>query len=142
MQDGNQWAAELLLGVEALNSSKDLKTTDHQRSASYAAGFKHIERAFNSNQKNAASANCLAEYFIRRGDARRALKLSERAIQYADTLAVVQEGRLRAARVAHMEKRYDDAFGQYNLAKSLPLASIGMAQIHILKGEPFRPQLL
>ena len=131
-----------MLGVEALNASKDAKATEHQRSASFAAGFKHIERAFNANQKNAASANCLAEFFIRRGDARKALKLSERAIQYADTLAVVQEGRLRAARVAHMEKRYDDAFTQYNLAKSLPLASIGMAQIHILKGECFRQQLV
>ena len=126
-----------MLGVEALNASKDAKATEHQRSTSFASGFKHIERAFNANQKNAAAANCLAEFFIRRGDARKALKLSERAIQYADTLAVVQEGRLRAARVAHMEKRYDDAFTQYNLAKSLPLASIGMAQIHILKGERF-----
>ena len=41
-----------------------------------------------------------------------------------------------------MEKRYDDASTQYNLAKSLPRASIGMAQIHILKGERFDQQLV
>ena len=41
-----------------------------------------------------------------------------------------------------MEKRYDGAFAQYNLAKSLPRASIGMAQIHILKGERFSRQLV
>ncbi len=84
--------------------------TEHQRGSSFASGFTHIERAFNASQKNTASANCLSGIFTRRGDARKALKLSERAIQYADTLAVVREGRLRAARVAHMEKRYDDAF--------------------------------
>ena len=70
------------------------------------------------------------------------MKLSERAIQYADMLAIEQEGRLRAAKVAHMEKRYEAAFTQYNLAKSLPLAGIGLAQIHILKGESFRRRLV
>ena len=51
IQDANPWAAKLLLGVEALDASKDVKATEHQRSASFAAGFEHIERAFNANQK-------------------------------------------------------------------------------------------
>jgi RNA polymerase-associated protein CTR9 len=63
------------------------------------------------------------------------LKLAERAIQFADTLAVVNEGHLRAGRVAHLEGRYDDAITHYNGAKNLPLASIGIAQCHIKKSE-------
>jgi len=118
-------------------------------------GSKHIERSFGTNQKNAANANCLSEYFIRRGEPRKvclalwtclaciekkifflkALKLAERAIQFADTLAVVNEGHLRAGRVAHLEGRYDDAITHYNAAKNLPLASIGIAQCYINKSE-------
>ena len=41
-----------------------------------------------------------------------------------------------------MEKCYEAAFTQYDLAKSLPLAGIEIAQIHILKGESFRQRLV
>ncbi|KIM30492.1 hypothetical protein M408DRAFT_15487 [Serendipita vermifera MAFF 305830] len=129
------WVPELLLGLEALNASKDSKRTEEQRHHAYAVGSKHIERSFGTNQKNAANANCLSEYFIRRGEPRKALKLAERAIQFADTLAVVNEGHLRAGRVAHLEGRYDDAITHYTAAKNLPLASISIAQCHIKKGE-------
>jgi len=98
-------------------------------------GSKHIERSFGTNQKNAANANCLSEYFIRRGEPRKALKLAERAIQFADTLAVVSEGHLRAGRVAHLEGRYDDAISHYGHAKNIPLASIGIAQCYMKKGK-------
>ncbi|KAG8810480.1 hypothetical protein FRC17_002919 [Serendipita sp. 399] len=64
-----------------------------------------------------------------------ALKLAERAIQFADSLTVLSEGHLRAGRVAHLEERYDDAINHYNHAKNLPLASIGIAQCHIKRGE-------
>ncbi|PVG02568.1 TPR-like protein [Serendipita vermifera] len=130
-----QWATELLLGLESLNSSKDGKKTEEQRHQAYAQGSKSIQRAFTMNQKSAAAANCLSEYFIRRGETQKALKLAERAIQFADTLAVVNEGYLRAGRVAHLEGRYDDAITHYTNARNLPLASLGIAQCHIKKGE-------
>lgn len=131
----NHWVPQLLLGLESLNASKDSQRTEEQRHHAYTVGSKHIERAFHINQKNGATANCLSEYFIRRGEARKALKLAERSIQYADSITILSEGHLRAGRVAHLEGRYDDAITHYTNAKNLPLASIGIAQCHIKRGE-------
>ncbi|KAG9042943.1 hypothetical protein FS842_001965, partial [Serendipita sp. 407] len=133
--DSGHWVPQLLLGLEALNASKDPQKTEEQRRQAYATGSKYIERSFHGNQKNGATANCLSEYFIRRGEQRKALKLAERAIQFADSITVLSEGHLRAGRVAHLEERYDDAINHYNHAKNLPLASIGIAQCHIKRGE-------
>lgn len=47
---------------------------------------------------------------------------------------MVNEGHLRAGRVAHLEGRYDDAMSHYASARGLSLASIGIAQCHIKKG--------
>jgi hypothetical protein len=70
-----------LLGLEALNASKDSKKTEEQRHHAYAVGSKHIERSFGTNQKNAANANCLSEYFIRRGEPRKVCLLPRAADQ-------------------------------------------------------------
>jgi len=70
-QQPKHWVPQLLLGLEALNASKDLSKTEEQRTQAFTIGSKHIERSFGINQKNAASANCLSEYFIRRGEPRK-----------------------------------------------------------------------
>lgn len=67
-----------------------------------------------------------------------ALKLAERTIQYADTLTVLTEGYIRAARVYHAEDKIVEATKYYNKAKegqpTNVLAAIGLTQMHLKNG--------
>ena len=121
-------------------------------------GSKLIERAFNSNQRNASAANALCDIFLRKGQHKRvrqfphytpaerlteipqALKLAERTIQFADTLAVLTDGYIRAGRVCHAQGSYGDALKHYKQAsegqsKNI-LAAIGFAQMQLRNGRP------
>jgi RNA polymerase-associated protein CTR9 len=118
-------------------------------------GSKLIERAFNSNQRNASAANALCDIFLRKGQHKRvsrfphiptgmltetwqALKLAERTIQFADTLVVLTDGYIRAGRVCHAQGSYSDALKHYKQAaegqsKNVP-AAIGFAQMQLRNG--------
>ena len=118
-------------------------------------GSKLIERAFNSNQRNASAANALCDIFLRKGQHKRvsrfthipsvmltetwqALKLAERTIQFADTLVVLTDGYIRAGRVSHAQGSYNDALKHYKQAaegqsKNVP-AAIGFAQMQLRNG--------
>ncbi|KAG1725277.1 uncharacterized protein EDB91DRAFT_1169030 [Suillus paluster] len=116
----SKWSAQLLLGLESINASKTENLSEKDRAQAFLAGTKFIEKAFNANQKSAAAANALCELFLRKGSYKRALKLAERTIQFADTLTLLTEGNLRAARV-WPAKTY--------------LGAIGMAQMQIQNDE-------
>jgi tetratricopeptide (TPR) repeat protein len=68
-----------------------------------------------------------------------ALKLAERTIQFADTLAVLTDGYIRAGRVCHAEGSYNDALKHYKQAAegqtNNVLAAIGFAQMQLRNGE-------
>ena len=68
------------------------------------------------------------------------MKLAERTIQFADTLTVLTEGYLRAARVLQAEGSHADAAKYFITAnQGQPgnvLAAIGLAQTHLKKGGP------
>ena len=70
-----------------------------------------------------------------------ALKLAERTIQFADTLAVLTDGYIRAGRVCHAEGSYSDALKHYKqAAEGQPknvLAAIGFAQMQLRNGRQF-----
>jgi len=122
-------------------------------------GSKLIERAFNSNQRNASAANALCDIFLRKGQYKRvrlyfrmtlagilietvqALKLAERTVQFADTMAVLTEGHIHAGRVCHAEGSYGDALKHYKQAtEGQPknvLAAIGFAQMQLRNGGLF-----
>ncbi|KIJ58708.1 hypothetical protein HYDPIDRAFT_171184 [Hydnomerulius pinastri MD-312] len=114
--------------------------TEHDRAQSFLTGTKHIERAFNANRESAAAANALCELFLRKGNLRRALKLAERTIQFADTLTLLTEGNLRAARVLHAQGSLKDAGRHYRIATegqpNYVLGAIGMAQMQMQDGTP------
>lgn len=140
------WAANLLLGLEAINSSKDPQTGDEEeRAAAYFKGTKLLERSFKANNKNAAAANALCSYFRRRGDHRAALKLAERTIQFADILALFASGHIHAGTLAQAEAqagnttRLQDASKHFQAAlKGSPknaLAAIGLSQVQISHDE-------
>ncbi|KAI0250124.1 RNA polymerase II-associated protein [Lactifluus subvellereus] len=134
-----EWSGQLLLGLEALNASKNPELSEDERIQELMVGSKLIERAFNSNQRNASAANALCDIFLRKGQHKRALKLAERTIQFADTLAVLTDGYIRAGRVCHAEGSYSDALKHYKqAAEGQPknvLAAIGFAQMQLRNDE-------
>ncbi|KIP06107.1 hypothetical protein PHLGIDRAFT_107356 [Phlebiopsis gigantea 11061_1 CR5-6] len=137
----SEWPAQLLLGLEAINSSKNENQSEEERRKEFLFGTRLIEKAFNANQKNSAAANALCELFLRKGQHKRAMKLAERTIQFADTLTVLTEGYLRAARVLQAEGSHAEAAKYFITAnQGQPgnvLAAIGLAQTHLKKEETF-----
>ena len=66
-----------------------------------------------------------------------ALKLAERTIQFSDTMAVLSEGYIRAARVSHAEGHLPQAAKYFSIALEKtknPVAAIGLAQVQMKKG--------
>ncbi|TCD66299.1 hypothetical protein EIP91_001545 [Steccherinum ochraceum] len=131
----SEWAAQLLLGLEAMNASKSDSFAEEDRRAHYIQGTRLINLAFKTNQKNSAAANALCELLLRKGQYEKALKLAERTVQFADTLTVLTEGYLRSARVLQSTDAFTDAQKYYTLAKegqpANVLASLGLAQIQL-----------
>jgi RNA polymerase-associated protein CTR9 len=70
-----------------------------------------------------------------------ALKLAERTVQFADTMAVLIEGHIHAGRVCHAEGSYSDALKHYKQAtegqSKNVLAAIGFAQMQLRSGRLF-----
>lgn len=68
-----------------------------------------------------------------------ALKLAERTVQFADTLTLLTEGNLRAARALHAEGSTKEATKYYTIAtEGHPkhiLGAVGMAQMQMLNGK-------
>ncbi|KAI0645859.1 RNA polymerase II-associated protein [Trametes meyenii] len=134
-----QWSGQLLLGLEALNASKDESQSEEERREEFLRGTRLIERAFNANQKNSAAANALCELFLQKGQTKRALKLAERTIQFADVKGILCDGYLRAGRVCHKEGSKRDAMSHFKKAsearKDSVLAIIGLAQLQMKNDE-------
>lgn len=135
----SEWPAQLLLGLDTINSSKSETLTEAEKAGLFRHGTKLIGDAFNANQKNAAAANALCEVFLRKGNYTRALKLAERTIQFADTLKILTEGYLRAGRVSHAEGSTGFATKYYSAAvEEQPkhiLGAIGLAQMQMQNDE-------
>ena len=151
-----EWSGQLLLGLDALNASKNPELTEDERIQELMVGSKLIEKAFNCNQRNASAANALCDIFLRKGQYKRvrscfrltpgnalietlqAVKLAERTIQFADTMAVLTDGYIRAGRVCHAEGSYSDALKHYKQAaegqSNNVLAAIGFAQMQLQNG--------
>ena len=73
LQNPSQWPAQLLLGLEAINSSKHEGQSDNERKHDFFVGTKFIESAFRANQKNSAAANALCELLLRKGQYQKVL---------------------------------------------------------------------
>ncbi|KAH9932433.1 RNA polymerase II-associated protein [Fomitopsis serialis] len=135
----NGGAASLLLGLEALNASKDETQTQEERKTTFLTGTRYIERAFKANQRNSAAANALCELILLKGQYKMALKLAERAIQFTDVKAILTDGYIRAGRVSHSMGNKADARKHYKLAlKGQPanmLANIGLTQMQVKDDE-------
>ena len=76
LQNPNEWPAQLLLGLEAINASKNDSLSEEEVVHSFMTGTKMIEKSFNANQKSAAAANALCELFLRKGSYKRVMPLS------------------------------------------------------------------
>ncbi|KAM5530528.1 hypothetical protein V8D89_015805 [Ganoderma adspersum] len=134
-----EWSAQLLLGLEALNASKNETQSEEERREEFLTGTRLIERAFNANKRNSAAANALCEIFLQKGQTKMALKLAERTIQFADVKGILCDGYLRAGRVSHREGSLQDASSHFTKAKEARkdsvLATIGLAQLQLKNDE-------
>ena len=128
----------MLLGLEAINSSKNTDDDDDDRTEAYVRGTKLCGQAFKFNNRNAAAANALFDVFLQRGDKSISIKLAERTIQFAETLALFGSGHIHAGRLAQMQGSLNEAHRHFNAAlKSNPknsLAAIGLAQVQLQNG--------
>ncbi|KAF8160649.1 RNA polymerase II-associated protein [Crassisporium funariophilum] len=135
----SEWSAQLLLGLESINASKNDNLAESEKTQSFLFGTKLIETAFKANNRSAAAANALCELFLRKGNHSRALKLAERTIQFADTLTILTEGYLRAGRVSHVGESIPQANKFYSAAvEGQPkhvVGAIGMAQMQMLNDD-------
>ncbi|KAF5351734.1 hypothetical protein D9756_007677 [Leucocoprinus leucothites] len=139
LENPSGWAAQLLLGLESINTSKNTHLPEADRTQAFISGTKLVETAFKANQKSAAATNALCEIFLRKGNLKRALKLAERTIQFADTLTILTEGHLRAGRVCHAEGSHIQAERFYSAAidgqPKHVLGAIGLAQMQLQNDE-------
>ncbi|KAF7322161.1 RNA polymerase II-associated protein [Mycena kentingensis (nom. inval.)] len=135
----DEYAAQVLLGLESINASKSESILESERAALYTTGSQLIGRAFKINKNNAAAANALCELFLMKGETTRAMKLAEHAIQFADTLTLLTEAYIRAGRVAHLEGALTQATRYYTSAtEGQPkhvMGSIGLAQVQMQNDE-------
>ncbi|KAG8935468.1 hypothetical protein FRC03_009248 [Tulasnella sp. 419] len=137
-------SATLLLGLHAMNQSKEAgdDVSQQTRTNDFSRGAKLLSsvlRAEPYTGVGAAAANAVSEIMHRQGGFQKALKIAERAIQFADTLPVVSDSYLRAARACH-DLGYDDLARKHYAAaaENSPtkvLAWIGKAQMHVLADE-------
>lgn len=132
LHEGTYYPALVLLGLAAINASKDLRLQPDERAQEYATGIKHVELAFKLNKASAAAANALAEMFLRKGPAAlpTALKLAERTIQHADTLSLLADGHMRAGRALHAQGQLPAATKHYEHAPPV-VGAVGLAAIHV-----------
>ena len=66
-QNPDSWPAQLLLGLDAINSSKDENRPEVERRQEFLMGTRMVEKAFKANQRNSAAANALCELLLRKG---------------------------------------------------------------------------
>ncbi|TFK85810.1 RNA polymerase II-associated protein [Polyporus arcularius HHB13444] len=134
-----EWSASLLLGLEALNASKDESRSEEERREGLMKGTRLIERAFKANPRNSAAANALCELLLQKGDTKRAFKLAERTIQFADVKGILCDGYIRAGRVCHKGGLIKEATAHFNKAKEARqdsvLATVGLAQMQLKNDE-------
>lgn len=69
LKDTGSWSPQLLLGLEAINASRDFSKSDQERAVLLKGGLGRIEQVFKLNKSNAASANVLSDFFLQKGDA-------------------------------------------------------------------------
>ncbi|PCH35997.1 RNA polymerase II-associated protein [Wolfiporia cocos MD-104 SS10] len=131
----SEWSAQLLLGLEAINASRNENQSQEERKSKFLTGTRYVEKAFRANQRNSAAANALCELFLQKGQYKKALKLAERAIQFTDVKAILTDGCIRAGRVSHALGATPEALRHYTKAKDGQptnlLATIGIAQMQL-----------
>ncbi|KAK4704656.1 RNA polymerase-associated protein CTR9, partial [Phenoliferia sp. Uapishka_3] len=107
-------SALLLLALANLNASRDPVHIGGEdgRAAAYKTGMEYVKVAFKKDNTTAAAAGPLATHFLYQANYDAALKLAERAVQYADTRALLAEGHVHVARVLHAQNN-DAAMSRY-----------------------------
>lgn len=91
VQNPSQWPAQLLLGLDAINSSKDEKLSEIERRQEFLLGTRFVEKAFNANQRNSAAANALCELLLRKGQHKK-VRYNRRPVRVEAQRLMLQSG--------------------------------------------------
>ncbi|KAF9010665.1 RNA polymerase II-associated protein [Cyathus striatus] len=142
-----EWAAQLLLGIESVNSSRGDSVTESERTHAIFYGSKLIEQAFKANQRNAAASNALSGLLLQMGQKVRVCVQADdvriKTCRANNTIrryfVNTDEGYLRAGRVSHADGAIAQATKYYTAAaEGQPkhvVAAIGMAQMQLRNDE-------
>lgn len=68
LQNPNEWAAQLLLGIDSINSSKEEQLTEQERFTLRKLGTEMIGHVFRANRQSAAAANILSDLMLQKKD--------------------------------------------------------------------------
>jgi RNA polymerase-associated protein CTR9 len=130
--------AALLIGLQHLNAGRDPKIDEEIRAVEYEEGIKRLQDVFKADKCSASAASGLAGHFLTMRQWPTAIKLGERAIQYADSRAALSEGNLVLARALHATNLLNEAAPHYiRAAEKSPeqlVAAVASAVYIIAKG--------
>lgn len=92
--------ATLLLGLSHLNDSKNPAVLGglEARAVSFEKGWVLIQQAFKQDNTSAAAAVAVGAHLLSIGQREKALKVAERAVQFADARVLLAEGHLLVGR--------------------------------------------
>lgn len=145
LQNPSCWPAELLLGLEQLNFSKDVKQPPSSRPPAAIKGLTHLAASFRGSSSNSAAAAIAlsTSHALERGQYERAAKLAEHAMQFGDTRAHLVGGRVALARVYHAQGKIVEAQNMFDAAvkdsaQTNLVAFVGLGQTQIENGEFLR----
>lgn len=112
-------AATLLLGLSHLNDSKNPAVLGglEARAVSFEKGWVLIQQAFKQDNTSAAAAVAIGAHLLSIGQREKALKVAERAVQFADSRVLTAEGHLLVGRTLSLSGADPmDALQEYNAA--------------------------
>ncbi|KAG4301968.1 hypothetical protein PCK1_001944 [Pneumocystis canis] len=143
--DEKNISANTLLALYYLYSSfSKLGTSEFLQE--YQKSLEYAQNAYKKSQESPYSANILASYFFFKKNIDSAIKLSEKALQYANTNFLISHSLFLMARSYHYMKNYEKASGlyqqSYNTKENNFISAIGLGQIKLIQDDIIGAKLI
>lgn len=137
--------ANTLLAIYYIDSAFS-KTGTSEFLKEYEKSLRYAQNAYKQNQTSPYSTSILGSYFFLKKNMDSAIKLSEKALQYADTNYLTSNSLFLMARAYHFMENYEKASGlyqhSYNNKNSNFISAIGMGQIKLIQNDIIGSKLI
>ncbi|EMR10991.1 hypothetical protein PNEG_00593 [Pneumocystis murina B123] len=131
-------SANTLLSLYYLDSASS-KTGTSEFLEEYEKSLKYAQNAYKQSQTDPYSANILASYFFSKRNMDMTIKLSEKALKYADTNYLINNSLFLMARAYHYMENYEKASElyqhSYSIKDSRVISEIGMGQMKLIQDD-------